>query len=229
MGVDVPSRNRGRRGISYLATRISHLASGWVGECILGEMTEVLGLVLVGGQSRRMGRPKQTAAYKGSTLAEAVVRSLRPHVEQVVLAGSGPVPAAIEDLVRISDAPELRGPMAGVLAALRWSPESAWLVAACDMPWISSEAVAWLLRQRHTEHWAILPRSSPGQIEALFAFYEPQALRLVESRAAAGRWGLRHLVNDERVLCPTIPEKLAGAWRSVNTLEELRACSEKAP
>jgi molybdopterin-guanine dinucleotide biosynthesis protein A len=66
-------------------------------------------------------------------------------------------------------------------------------------------------------------------VEALLAVYEPQALQRIERELAAGRWGLRHLVDDERVVCPTIPEELAEAWRNVNTPEELRACSENSP
>jgi molybdopterin-guanine dinucleotide biosynthesis protein A len=180
------------------------------------------GLVLVGGQSRRMGRPKQTVVYRGSTLAGTVARALQPHVEQVVLAGSGPIPKGLESLPKLSDPPDVAGPIAGVLAAMRWSPETAWIVAACDMPRISFEAVRWLIEQRRPGTWAVLPRSPSGKVEAVLAVYELQARPLVEALVTAGRWGLRHLAEHEQVVCPAIPAELAEAWTNINTPEELR-------
>jgi len=183
---------------------------------------EVNGVVLIGGRSRRMGQPKQSLAFRGSTLTEAVVRALQPHVARVVLAGSGPVPEALEMLERLADPPDVAGPMAGVAAAMRWSPESAWIVAACDMPRISAEAIRWLTEQRRPDAWAVLPRSRAGNVEALLAVYEPQARPLIEAQIADGRWGLHHLTDHDHVSSPTIPTELAEAWTNVNTPEELR-------
>jgi len=99
---------------------------------------EIRGVVLVGGASRRMGRPKQTLVHGETTLSERAVDAMRSEVKQVVLAGSGPVPDILRDLPRLPDPPAVGGPLAGVLAAMRWSPESVWVVAACDMPRISA-------------------------------------------------------------------------------------------
>ncbi len=184
---------------------------------------EIRGVVLVGGESRRMGKPKQLLWHGGITLVERAVEAMRPHVEQVVLAGSGPVPDGLRDLRRLPDPPGVAGPLAGLLAAMRWAPESAWVVAACDMPRISGEAVRWLFEQRRPGTWAVLPRSRSGRIEALLAVYEPQSRPLLEAQAAAGRWGPRHLAENDRVVCPTPPAELAGAWKNVNTPEEMLA------
>jgi molybdopterin-guanine dinucleotide biosynthesis protein A len=181
----------------------------------------VFGVVLVGGTSRRMRTPKQLLSHGGVPLAAHAVEAMRPHVEQVVLAGSGPVPDQLRDLQQLRDPPGVAGPLAGVLAAMRWAPESAWVVAACDMPRISGEAVRWLLEQRRSGTWAVLPRSGEDRIEPLLAVYEPQSRSLLEAQAAAGRWGPRHLAENDRVVCPTPPAELAGAWTNVNTLEEM--------
>jgi molybdopterin-guanine dinucleotide biosynthesis protein A len=186
-------------------------------------MAEINGVVLIGGQSRRMGQPKQTLAFGGSTLGETVVRALQPHVARVVLAGSGPVPEPLEMLLRLADPPGVAGPMAGVLTAMRWSPDSAWIVAACDMPQISAAAVRWLSEHRRPDTWAVLPRSPAGEVEALLAVYEPQARPLIEALVTEGRWGLRHLATHERVSCPMIPAELAEAWINVNTPGELES------
>jgi len=198
-------------------------AAGWVRDLVAAawKRRTVRGVVLVGGTSRRMGRPKQTLIHGGTTLSERVVEAVRPHVEQVVLAGSGPVPDELRDLHRLPDPPGVAGPLAGVLAAMRWAPESAWVVAACDMPQISGEAVRWLLGKRRPGTWAVLPRSGEGRIEPLLAVYEPQARFQLEGQVSAGRWGLRHLAENPRIACPTLPAELAGAWMNVNTPEEI--------
>ena len=181
----------------------------------------ILGVVLVGGASRRMSTPKQLLSHRGVPLAARAVEAMRPHVEQVVLAGSGPVPNELEDLHRLPDPPDLAGPLAGVLAAMRWAPESAWVVAACDMPRISREAVLWLIHQRRPGTWGVLPRSGEGRIEPLLAVYEPRARSSLEDQASAGRWGLRHLAESPRIRCPKLPAELAGAWVNVNTPDEM--------
>jgi molybdopterin-guanine dinucleotide biosynthesis protein A len=182
----------------------------------------MFGLLLVGGSSRRMSTPKQLLSHDGVSLAARAVEAMRPHVEQVVLAGSGPVPDELRGLHRLPDPPGVAGPIAGLLAAMRWAPGSAWVVAACDMPQISGEAVRWLLEQRRPGTWAVLPRPRSGRVEPLLAVYEPQSRLLLEAQAAAGRWGPRHLAENERVMCPTPPAELAGAWINVNTPEEMR-------
>jgi len=78
----------------------------------------VFGVVLVGGRSRRMRTPKQLLSHGGVPLAAHAVEAMRPHVEQVVLAGSGPVPDQLRDLQQLRDPPGVAGPLAGVLAAM---------------------------------------------------------------------------------------------------------------
>jgi molybdopterin-guanine dinucleotide biosynthesis protein A len=211
----------------------------------------VLGGVLVGGGSRRMGTPKQLLAWRGSTLAELAVAALAPHVEEVVLLGDGPVPAPLAGLIRLPDEelpsaasrppralersassrggaataggdPSSPGPLAGMLAAMRRRPDAAWVFAPCDLPEIRPEAVAWLLGARRPERWAVVPRlAAGGPVEPLLALYEPAALALLEDLVAEGRRAPRRLAASQRVALLTPPPELAGCWRNVNTPDEL--------
>lgn len=186
----------------------------------------VYGAVLVGGASRRMGRPKASLAIAGRMLAEVAVAALEGQVERVVLVGGGPVPANLQRLERLADPAGLAGPMAGVLAALRWAPAAAWIVTACDMPRQSPAAVRWLLACRRRGVWAVLPRPSERAVEPLLAVYEPSARPVIERLAAEGKWGLRRLENLAGVCCPSPPPELQPAWESVNTPEEFRASTD---
>jgi len=198
-------------------------ATGWIMECVHTAWRErrINGAVLVGGASRRMGRPKQLVVHRGVTLSERAVEAVEGPVEKIVLAGSGPVPGPLESLPRLPDPPGLAGPLAGLLSVMRWAPDATWVVAACDMPKVSSEAVAWLIGQRRPGVWAVMPRLRNGRIEPLLALYEPQARPLLEAQATRGKWGPRHLAANDRVICPSPPPEIIGAWENVNTPEEM--------
>ncbi len=180
----------------------------------------VLGGVLVGGQSRRMGRPKQFVEFGEMTMIEHVVRALSGEVEEVVLLGSGPVPAALDGLSRAADADSCQGPMAGILGALRSRPGACWVVAPCDLPLLRRTAVRWLVGTRRPGTWAVLP-SFEGFVEPLLALYEPESRTLLEEAAAAGEHALHRLGASSRVATAEPPGGLRRCWFNANTPQEL--------
>ena len=183
----------------------------------------VNGVVLVGGRSRRMAQPKQLLESDGIPLVERAVIALQKQVDRVVLAGDGPVPHSLDGLPQLADVEGLAGPLAGVLAAMRWGRDAAWVAVACDMPNVSREAVSWLLDQRRSGASAVVPRLPGGRIEPLLALYEPESRKLLEEQVVQGRWGLRHLALRDDVISPIPPPDLHSAWINVNTPEELEA------
>jgi molybdopterin-guanine dinucleotide biosynthesis protein MobB len=184
--------------------------------------TPVCGAVLIGGKSTRMGRPKHLVAQGGRTWLERTVRLLRGPATRVVIVGAGEVPAPLADVERLPDVPDSEGPMAGLLAALRWAPHASWLVASCDLPRLSAEALAWLLATRAAGAWATLPRipGRPG-VEPLLAHYDFRALALLEELAASGRHGPSRLEGHPKVISPEPPPELLPAWQNVNTPADL--------
>jgi molybdopterin-guanine dinucleotide biosynthesis protein A len=185
----------------------------------------LLGGVLVGGQSRRMGRPKQLVEIGDTTMIEHVVAALGGEVDQVTLLGAGPVPVALEGLSRVADAEDCRGPMAGLLGAMRAEPEAAWVLAACDLPLLRPEAVRWLVSRREMGAWVVFP-TLEGFVEPLLALYEPEARALLEKAAAAGEPALRRLSSNPRVVTAEAPESLRRCWFSANTPQELLSLRE---
>ncbi len=181
----------------------------------------VLAAVLIGGRSSRMGRPKHLLELAGVTLVERAVAAAQPHADRVLLAGAGDVPASLGALDHLPDAPGVDGPMAGVLAALRWQPAARWLVLACDLPEVSPDAVAWLLRQARPGADAVMPAATEqAACEPLLAVYEPTARWHLELAAAAADFSLHRALDAGRVLRPRPPAALATAWTNVNTPQE---------
>jgi len=166
--------------------------------------------------------------YAGRTFAELVVAAVAQRAEQVVLLGCGTVPHSLAGLVRLPDPDGIAGPLAGLLAALRWQPTATWLIVACDLPLVSVAALDWLLTQRRPEHWAVLPRAASGYVEPLLAVYEPAALKLLEELARQGQRSPSSLDGCPHVHTPPIPARLRGCWTNINTLEDLRLLDQPA-
>src|SRR5436305_7588658 len=103
-------------------------------------MIRTAGVVLCGGQSSRMGRPKAWLPFGGELMLPRVVRLLGEVVTPlVVVAAPGqdvpPLPAEVE-IVR--DPERGRGPLQGLaagLTALRGRADAAYL-SSCDVPFL---------------------------------------------------------------------------------------------
>ena len=199
---------------------------GWLDE--RWSARRLMGGVLIGGDSRRMGSPKQLLTLGGRPLVEVVADALEPAVDTVVLLGDGECPKGMEELPRLPDVQETAGPLAGMLAALRWRPRAAWVFAACDLPLLRTDAIRWLVEQRRPGRWGVLPRTSDTGVEPLLALYEPQTRRLLEGLARRGCLAPRHITDHPAVATPEPPSELKLQWTNANTPEDLAALTTKA-
>ena len=89
-----------------------------------GRGVKIVGLLLAGGQSRRMGGgDKALRLLGGIPLLERVIERMRPQVETLVLNANGdPARFASFGLPVVPDSvPDYAGPLAGVLAGLDWT------------------------------------------------------------------------------------------------------------
>jgi molybdopterin-guanine dinucleotide biosynthesis protein A len=112
-------------------------------------MVNVGGIVLCGGQSKRMGRPKAWLPFAGELMLPRVVRLLSAAVSPlvVVAAPDQDVPPLPVDAVIVRDEEKGRGPLQGLaagLAALRGRAEAAYL-SSCDVPFLQPAFVRRLI------------------------------------------------------------------------------------
>lgn len=176
----------------------------------------VLGCVLIGGKSSRMGRPKHLLRKDGQTWLQRTAGLLAAVSEQVVVAGGGELGDCL--LPRLPDVWGCQGPLAGILAAMRWQPWATVLVAACDLPELTAEALSWLLQQRRPGAWAVLPKLGEYH-EPLLALYDFRMRSALEDMARAGIYRMSRLLDWPGVRVVSPPPELRGAWRNVNSPE----------
>lgn len=185
------------------------------------QKTPVFGCVLIGGESRRMGRPKHLIETEGLTWLEWTLRALKRVCSRVVIAGAGELPERMVNPIQLPDIMGAAGPMAGVLAAMRWTPSASWIMAACDMPQVSFPALDWLISHRRPGVWAILPRGGkPRAVEPLLAYYDCRSHAVIESLFAQGNHSLAAVQNHPKTATPEIPYHLRDAWVNVNREDE---------
>ena len=169
-------------------------------------MTEsVAGVLMAGGQSRRMGGgDKCLRALAGKPILTHVIDRVRPQVGPLVLNANGdPARFAAFGLPVAADAVgDFAGPLAGVLTGLEWAakqappgdPESdspgTWLASfATDAPFLPEDLVARLLAAVEAEGADMACAASQGRDHPVFGLW-PLRLRQ-ELRQAMVAEGIR--------------------------------------
>ncbi|MCG3173690.1 MAG: putative molybdenum cofactor guanylyltransferase [Myxococcota bacterium] len=147
-------------------------ASGTIPSLVRGGVPPLYGLVMAGGRSLRMGRDKALIQYHGEPQAERMFRLLGAICERTYYSCRPDqeigLPAS-----RIVDRRPDRGPAEGLLTAHHAHPGAAWLVVACDLPWLDQQALRELAKARAPELTATVFLSARGFPEPLCAIYEP--------------------------------------------------------
>jgi molybdenum cofactor guanylyltransferase len=152
----------------------------------------VYGLILAGGASTRMHRDKAALLYQGKTQLDRAFDLASGHVDRVfvsVRASQADEPTRsdkplIVDLVGLGEA---GGPILGIRSAMAAYPDVAWLVIACDLPFLSDAALEQLLRERDPSVLATAFRSAhDGLPEPLCAIWEPKAAAALSEYQSGG-------------------------------------------
>jgi molybdopterin-guanine dinucleotide biosynthesis protein A len=111
------------------------------------------------------------------------------------------------------------GPAVGIRSALAAHPSAAWLVLACDLPFLSDTVLSHLLRERDPGSFATAYRSAhDGLPEPLCAIWEPAAAAaLADHLAGGGHCPRNFLIRHSAHLLEPLD---ARALDNVNTPEE---------
>lgn len=184
----------------------------------------IYGLVLSGGRSSRMGRDKALLKYHGKSQIEWTAELARLVCERVYVSVR---PDQVNDperarLPQIVDRVENKGPIAGILAAQAAAPDVAWLVLACDLPFIDDPTLRHLIASRDPARVATAYRSThDGLPEPLCAIFEPRSRALIEAHVAGGKdCPRKFLIRSDALL---IEQPNPRALDNINTAEEFAA------
>ncbi|HEY2677466.1 MAG TPA: NTP transferase domain-containing protein, partial [Steroidobacteraceae bacterium] len=182
---------------------------------------DIYGLILAGGASSRMHRDKAALMYQGRHQLDRALDLASRHTSKVFVSvrkGQSADPLrASRPLIVDSVAGE--GPIVGIRSALAAHPEVAWLVLACDLPYLSDAALQRLLRERDAKAFATAYRSAhDGLPEPLCAIWEPAAAAaLADYQSGGGHCPRKFLMSRMARLIEPSDKR---ALDNVNTPEE---------
>jgi molybdopterin-guanine dinucleotide biosynthesis protein A len=184
-------------------------------------------LVLAGGNSRRMGRPKAWLEVGDTYLLRHVAERLGPAFSEVMV--SFAEPEQLEEPVPyrvVFDRRPSAGPLAGLEAGLAAARNEVIFALACDMPYVTQE-VAQLAVAAARSCDAAIPRID-GRAEPVCGAYRRSALPFITGAVNTGRFKAAELVAELDV---TWLEGLdPQLFRSLNTPHDLeRFHAEFAP
>jgi len=193
----------------------------------------IIGLVLAGGLSRRMGGgDKCLRPLGGRPILARILERLRPQVGTVVVNGNGDPArfAAFGAPVAADTVDGFAGPLAGILAGLRWigsnRPEARFMVSvASDAPFFPADLVARLVAGAEAAGTPLACAMSYGRSHPVFGLWPvsladdlEHALRVEDLRkvdAWTGRYGCAAVAFAETGFDPFFnvnrPEDLAAA------------------
>ena len=189
------------------------------------------GLILAGGHSKRMGQDKSVLTYHGKTQIEYAYDLLVPFCAKVFVSNRAAQARqkGHEYLPQLHDLPQFSdiGPLGGILSAMTVYPQASWLIFACDLPFMTPQAIACLIQQRDPAKFATaFISTSDGLPEPLCAIWEAGGyehfLELYQQGLRCPRKTL--LKSDTHLLTQQNPRWLDN----VNTPEEYKQARDNA-
>lgn len=139
---------------------------------------DVTGVILAGGKSSRYGRNKALEEIDGVPIIERIIHCIGPIFPHVILITNSPEDYDYLGLPMQEDLIKGLGPLGGIFTALRHIPHEAGFFVACDMPFLNTQLIRYMVSSRG-DHDAVVPRIG-WKIEPLHALYSRQCLPAIQ-------------------------------------------------
>jgi len=180
------------------------------------------GLVLAGGESRRMGKDKALLVRDGRSQLAHIASLLDGVTDRVFVSArreqqGDPERSRFETIVDRYDG---IGPVAGILSAMDEHPDADWLIVACDLPNVDAETLSYLLNNRsHEKPFTAFKSSHDGLPEPLCAVYRADSNDVVRGFVDQGIVCPRKILIRSDTLLLEQPDPVA--LDNINTPDDL--------
>ncbi|UCD12213.1 MAG: molybdopterin-guanine dinucleotide biosynthesis protein B [Nitrospinaceae bacterium] len=190
------------------------------------------GAVFVGGQSRRTGQPKFSLSYNGLSETERMTEVLHRFCEKVYLSSRADLEmgglAKTTGAERIDDTHIGLGPVGGLATLMASQPDKAWLITACDMPFLGEKNFKSIVEARDALRYGtcFLKKGGLG-FEPMCAIYEPKFIIPLFEAMSRGELSLSRIIADLPFKRVTVPEGERTSFMNINTPEEYQVARAK--
>ncbi|MGM8215387.1 molybdenum cofactor guanylyltransferase [Bacillaceae bacterium W0354] len=186
-------------------------------------MTEIIGIIVGGGQSKRFGSPKAFAKLNDLPFYHYSLKALTPFCDKILIATSEELKDSFkqtEQIKVIIDDPQFKGqgPLVGILSAMRQYESSWYLVLPVDVPFIESEIIEQLLQHLTPDVQAIIPIVR-GREQPLIAIYHHSVKEIIAEQLRQGEFALKTLM--EKIEITFVHFEQEEPFRNINRKSDL--------
>jgi len=143
-------------------------------------MTEdnILGAILAGGQSKRMGKDKLFLEFNNKKLIEHTIDKVKKYLKKVIIITNQNNEFFLKNnLITVKDCIEGQlGPLVGILTAMKWAKENlskcSWIATfPCDTPFFPESIIKSFIKESEKKESLILCASSHGRKHNIFGLW----------------------------------------------------------
>lgn len=187
----------------------------------------ITGVILAGGESRRMGCDKSLLPVEGARFIDHIYRRLVALFDEVIIVTNSPGLYADIPCRKVPDIYYGKGALAGIHSGLCHARHERIFAVACDMPFLNAEVIHGLCLQ--ADQGAVVVPQSPRGPEPLHALYHKSCLPAIEAVLDDGRRRIIAFFSEVRVHEVSLAELAlhdpeGRSFRNINTPEEYFQC-----
>jgi len=138
----------------------------------------ILGAILAGGQSKRMGKDKLFLEFNNKKLIEYTIDKVKKYLKKVIIITNQDNEFfSKNNLITVKDSIEGQlGPLVGILTAMKWAKENlnkcSWIATfPCDTPFSPEKIIESFIEESEKKESLILCASSHGRKHNIFGLW----------------------------------------------------------
>ena len=138
----------------------------------------ILGSILAGGKSKRMGEDKLFLNLNNKTLIEHTINKVKKYFKELIIITNKENEFFVKNnLTTVKDCIEGQlGPLVGILTAMKWakenSPKCSWIASfPCDTPFFPESIISKFIEESKKKESLMLCASSHGRKHNIFGLW----------------------------------------------------------
>ena len=138
----------------------------------------IIGAILAGGQSKRMGKDKLFLKLNNITLIDHTIKKVKKHFKELIIVSNKENDFFTRNNLKVvKDCIDGQlGPLVGILTAMKWarenSPNSSWIATfPCDTPFFPESVILQFIEESKKKESLILCASSHGRKHNIFGLW----------------------------------------------------------
>ncbi len=184
-------------------------------------------IILAGGKSKRFGSDKALSLFQGKPLIQAVFQVAENISDNIIIVTNSPEKMEFLNYPKYEDLIPGTGSLGGIYTGLHYSDQDLNIVLPCDMPFISTECIQFLLDKANGND--ITVPFHRHKLEPLCAIYSKRCLPFIKDQIETGDYQIFQFYNKVKtrqlVFSSELPFYHENLFTNINTKSDLENIS----